>query len=104
MCGFCGILSVGAVVEERDQILIERMTDVLAHRGPNDRGTWHDGQIALGHRRLSVIDLSSRGRQPLANEDGSIQIIHNGEVYNFRELKERYALIERGHRFRSLTD
>ena len=84
--------------------LIDRMTETLVHRGPNDRGVWCDDRIALGHRRLSVIDLSEAGRQPMSNEDGSIQIVYNGEVYNFRELKKKYALAERGHIFRSRTD
>lgn len=84
--------------------LIDRMTDTLLHRGPNDRGTWQDDQIALGHRRLSVIDLSRAGRQPMGNEDGSVQIVYNGEVYNFQELKEHFSLVERGHVFRSRTD
>src|SRR5215510_8825389 len=84
--------------------LIDRMTETLAHRGPNDRGTWCDDRIALGHRRLSVIDLSEAGHQPMGNEDGSIQIVYNGEVYNFRELKKKYSLAERGHIFRSRTD
>jgi asparagine synthase (glutamine-hydrolysing) len=80
------------------------MTDTLAHRGPNDRGTWQDDRITLGHRRLSVIDLSRAGRQPMGNEDGSVQIVYNGEVYNFQDLKERFRLVERGHVFRSRTD
>ncbi len=84
--------------------LIERMTETLAHRGPNDRGTWCDERIGLGHRRLSVIDLSEAGRQPMGNEDDSIQIVYNGEVYNFRELTKKHALAERGHVFRSRTD
>jgi asparagine synthase (glutamine-hydrolysing) len=84
--------------------LIDRMTETLAHRGPNDRGTWCDDRIALGHRRLSVIDLSESGRQPMSNEDGSVQIVYNGEVYNFRELKKKFSLAERGHIFRSRTD
>lgn len=84
--------------------LIDRMTETLLHRGPNDRGTWSDGRISLGHRRLSVIDLSTAGRQPMGNEDGAVQIVYNGEVYNFRELKQQHALAERGHVFRSRTD
>jgi asparagine synthase (glutamine-hydrolysing) len=60
--------------------------------------------MALGHRRLSVIDLSEAGRQPMSNEDGSVQIVYNGEVYNFRELKKKHSLGERGHIFRSRTD
>ena len=84
--------------------LIDQMTDTLAHRGPNDRGTWSDDLIALGSRRLSVIDLSHAGHMPMGNEDGSIQIVYNGEVYNFRELKDSFALAQRGHVFRSRTD
>jgi len=104
VCGICGILRVGPSARNEDDTLIDRMTDVLAHRGPNDRGTWHDDRVSLGHRRLSVIDLSPLGRQPMSNEDGSVQIVFNGEVYNFRELKDRFQLTERGHVFRSRTD
>ena len=104
MCGICGILRVGPSAGEIDPLLIERMTESLVHRGPDDRGVWRDDRIALGHRRLSVIDLSPNGRQPMGNEDGSIQIVYNGEVYNFRELKERFRLVEKGHVFRSRTD
>ncbi len=80
------------------------MTDTMAHRGPDDRGTWTDGLAALGHRRLAVIDLSRAGRQPMANEDGSVHIVYNGTVYNFRELADRYDLPGRGHVIRSRTD
>jgi asparagine synthase (glutamine-hydrolysing) len=80
------------------------MTDTLAHRGPDDRGTWHDEHAALGARRLAVIDLSHAGHQPMANEDGSVRIVYNGEVYNFRELAARHDLARRGHVFRSRTD
>ncbi|MHC4569333.1 MAG: asparagine synthetase B family protein, partial [Planctomycetota bacterium] len=68
------------------------------------RGVWQNSHIALGHRRLSVIDLSPNGHQPMGNEDGAVQIVYNGEVYNFRQLKERFDLERRGHRFRSKTD
>ncbi len=103
MCGICGILKLGGSAPPPDGELIDRMTEVLKHRGPNDRGTWRDAHVALGHRRLSVIDLSSAGREPMSNEDGSIQVVFNGEIYNFRELKEKYRLAER-HTFRSATD
>lgn len=104
MCGICGILSLGERSAPPDGALVERMTDKLAHRGPNDRGTWCNERIALGSRRLSVIDLSRAGHMPMGNEDGSVQIVYNGEVYNFKELKKRHALEERGHIFRSQTD
>jgi asparagine synthase (glutamine-hydrolysing) len=84
--------------------LLDRMTDSLTHRGPDDRGTWHDTRIALGHRRLSVIDLSPAGRQPMGNEDGTVQLVFNGEIYNFRELRTSFDLDRKGHRFRSKTD
>ncbi len=101
MCGICGI-----VMRDSEQPvehgLIERMTDSLVHRGP-DAGDVHvDGQVALGHRRLRIIDLSERGAQPMTNEDGSVYITYNGEVYNFAEL--RHDLERRGHQFRSRTD
>jgi asparagine synthase (glutamine-hydrolysing) len=104
MCGFCGIVSLGQEPPVPTGNLLDRMTDSMAHRGPDDRGTWQDGTAALGHRRLSVIDLSRAGRQPMANEDGSVHIVYNGEVYNFRELEERYDLRGKGHVFRSRTD
>lgn len=78
------------------------MREVLLHRGPDDAGLLVEANIGLGHRRLSIIDLSKAGRQPMCNEDGTIWIVYNGEVYNFRELKKE--LEKRGHRFRSLTD
>lgn len=104
MCGICGVRRLSSMPIDPDGELIDRMTDVLAHRGPNDRGTWNDGQMALGARRLSVIDLSPAGHQPMRNEDGSIWLALNGEIYNFRQLKERFSLVERGHVFRSRTD
>jgi asparagine synthase (glutamine-hydrolysing) len=104
MCGICGVLRLGETPFDTSGELLDRMTDSLTHRGPDDRGTWCDDRVALGHRRLSIIDLSRAGRQPMANEDGSIQLTCNGEIYNFRELKEKYALAQRGHVFRSRTD
>jgi asparagine synthase (glutamine-hydrolysing) len=104
MCGICGIMRLGQAEKPPDWSVLHAMTDTLTHRGPDDRGIWCDRRIALGHRRLSVIDLSPAGRNPMANEDGSIQITYNGEVYNFRELKAQHRLVERGHVFRSRTD
>jgi asparagine synthase (glutamine-hydrolysing) len=101
MCGICGIVSTdrAAVIEPS---VIRRMCDTLAHRGPDDQGVYLAPGIALGHRRLSIIDLRPEGRQPIANEDGTIQIVFNGEIYNFAEHYQ--WLIARGHRFRSRTD
>ncbi len=95
MCGIAGFTW-------RDAQLIEAMTSELAHRGPDQHGFYTDDGISLGHRRLSIIDLSEHGRQPMANEDGSVQVIFNGEIYNFQEVREE--LLKRGHEFQSNTD
>lgn len=104
MCGICGKLNRNG--EEINSGDLRRMLAALTHRGPDDEGlyTGRCGEtvIALGHRRLSIIDLSAAGRQPLANEDGTIRIIANGEIYNYRELRE--DLRQRGHCFRSHSD
>jgi len=104
MCGICGMRRLGEMPIDRSSKLIDRMTDTMTHRGPNDRGTWSDGEVALGVRRLSIIDLSMAGHQPMSNEDGTIWLAFNGEIYNFRELKAEFELTERGHLFRSRTD
>lgn len=78
------------------------MTEVIAHRGPDQHGHYEDEHVALGHRRLSIIDLSDDGRQPMCNEDGSVQIVFNGEIYNYLDLKPE--LERRGHRFKSRSD
>jgi asparagine synthase (glutamine-hydrolysing) len=96
MCGICGILGSG------DKGLTQDMMHSLRHRGPDDSGYYIDDGISLGHRRLSIIDLSERGRQPLSNEDGSVWITYNGETYNYREL--RTELEEKDHEFASDTD
>lgn len=103
MCGVCGILDLeGAPI---DACIAHRMLETLRHRGPDDEGSaWiADGaSLFLGHRRLSIIDLSEAGRQPLFNEDGTVAIVFNGEIYNFAQLRSQ--LVARGHRFRSRTD
>lgn len=104
MCGIVGLAQTNHRKEPWDPGLLDRMTDSLTHRGPDDRGTWHDTRVALGHRRLSVIDLSPAGRQPMGNEDGTVQLVFNGEIYNFRELRKAFDLDRKGHRFRSRTD
>ncbi|MEE8557661.1 MAG: asparagine synthase (glutamine-hydrolyzing) [Myxococcota bacterium] len=100
----CGI--AGAVYDDPtravDEALLSRMAGALAHRGPDDRGVWSGPGVGLSHTRLSIIDLSPAGRQPMSNEDGSIQVVFNGEIYNFRELRQE--LVARGHQFRSATD
>ncbi len=81
---------------------VARMTAAITHRGPDDHGYFADPHCALGHRRLSIIDLSPAGRQPMTNESGTVQLAFNGEIYNFQEL--RRDLVARGHVFRSRTD
>jgi asparagine synthase (glutamine-hydrolysing) len=100
MCGICGKLNFDRR-EPVSRSLLRRMTDSLVHRGPDGSGEFVSGPIALGHRRLSIIDLDT-GAQPMANEDGSVQVVFNGEIYNFAEL--RRELIAKGHRFRSSSD
>jgi asparagine synthase (glutamine-hydrolysing) len=95
MCGIAGFTWT-------DSDLVSRMIEALAHRGPDGCGVYTDDSVSLGHRRLSIIDLSEDGRQPLANEDGSVWITFNGEIYNYRQL--RAELVARGHRFRTRTD
>jgi asparagine synthase (glutamine-hydrolysing) len=94
MCGICGF-------NWDDKELLKKMSNELAHRGPDSEGFYHDTNINLAHRRLSIIDLSEKGKQPMSNENGSIWITFNGEIYNFKELKR--DLIEK-HTFNSNTD
>jgi asparagine synthase (glutamine-hydrolysing) len=100
MCGICGKL-----VFDRDATVsrpvLESMTDAIRHRGPDDDGFHISGQIGLGFRRLSIIDLST-GHQPIANEDGTVWIVFNGEIYNYQQLRE--DLIANGHIFKTKTD
>ncbi len=102
MCGIAGTFEfrTGAPVDRR---VLQRMTDVLSHRGPDDGGMFvsREGDVGLGHRRLSIIDLSS-GNQPMADAAEELWIVFNGEIYNFPELKRE--LQSRGHRFRTASD
>ena len=104
MCGICGKIDfTGSPVDEN---LLRRMTDILSHRGPDDSGVYlrHQDKVScgLGHRRLSIIDLSEAGRQPMPNEDKTIWMVFNGEIYNFAILREE--LEKKGHCFTSRTD
>src|SRR4051812_35069392 len=103
MCGMNGILGFtdGFPVSED---IARRMAAAQSHRGPDDDGTWGDasGRVALGHRRLSIVDLSPAGHQPMSNEDGSVWLAFNGEIYNHAAL--RAELEAKGHRYRSHTD
>jgi asparagine synthase (glutamine-hydrolysing) len=95
MCGICGF-------NWCDKDLVETMAGAIAHRGPDQEGSYADENVSLAHRRLSIIDLSEKGTQPMTNEDGSLWLVFNGEIYNFPSLRARLA--DRGHRFSSNTD
>lgn len=100
MCGIAGFIDIDQ--GERDPaLLIDRMCRVMRHRGPDEQGVWSSGHVALGMRRLAIIDRS-HGQQPLFNEDGSILVVFNGEIYNYQELKQ--GLQGRGHHFQTSSD
>lgn len=100
MCGICGKINLeGSPVDEP---LLRRMTSALTHRGPDDEGVYLKQNVGLGHKRLSIIDLSEHAHQPMCNEDGKVWIVFNGEIYNFPDLRD--DLIKRGHSFRSKSD
>lgn len=98
MCGFVGFTNH---INDAS-IVVEKMMDRIAHRGPDQAGKYVDEKVAMGFRRLSIIDLSELGSQPMFNEDGSVAITFNGEIYNFQELREE--LIAAGHKFKSKAD
>ena len=100
MCGICGVYNFGTG-KPTDPVALKRATDAMAHRGPDDEGFHLDGPVGLGNRRLSIIDLPG-GHQPIANEDESVWITFNGEIYNYRDL--RPDLLARGHKFRTHSD
>ncbi|MBI5155838.1 asparagine synthase (glutamine-hydrolyzing) [Candidatus Peregrinibacteria bacterium] len=100
MCGIAGIVHLNG--KPVDQTQLDRCTDALSHRGPDARGTFIDGSVGLGHRRLSIIDLTPGGAQPMQSEDGALVLTFNGEIYNFAE--KRTMLEARGHHFRSKSD
>src|SRR5437773_2726426 len=101
MCAVAGLIRHKGLAPD-DPAAVVRMTEAQAHRGPDGVGYYHDHRAALGHRRLSIIDLSPAGAQPMSNEDRSVSVTYNGEIYNHRELREE--LVAHGHRFESRTD
>ena len=101
MCGIAGAFAIEGALDRSAQPSVRRMTDALAHRGPDGDGFFNDACAALGHRRLAIIDVA-RGQQPLSNEDGSVWITFNGEIYNYRSLRRR--LESAGHRYRTASD
>ena len=106
MCGIAGQLTLDGTPCAPDVAAarVRTMADAMVHRGPDDAGVWvsPDGSIALGHRRLSIVDLSPLGRNPMTWDNGRLWITFNGEIYNFRELRQE--LEGSGHRFRTQTD
>ncbi len=100
MCGIYGVLNFSGLPGQPEELL-QRMGSILRHRGPDDQGQHLDGPCALGMRRLSIIDVEG-GHQPISNEDGTIWVVCNGEIYNFQEL--RRDLMASGHRFRTRSD
>ena len=100
MCGICGVYNAqsGEPVSEQ---LIEHMTHLISHRGPDDSGAYLDGPVGLGFARLSIIDLDG-GHQPMSNETGDIWIVFNGEIWNYQVLRKE--LTEKGHQFRTNCD
>ncbi len=103
MCGIAGMVALSAG-DRLDAAVVRRMCDLQVHRGPDDSGLWasSDGRVVLGHRRLSIIDLSASGRQPMETADGRFRVVFNGEIYNFAAL--RAELEQAGHVFRSTSD
>ena len=100
----CGIVGVVQTVATAGRPPIDRMRDTLRHRGPDDAGSWwsEDGRVALGHRRLSILDLSPLGHQPMLGSDGTSVVVFNGEIYNFAQLRSELEGL--GHRLRSRSD
>ena len=100
MCGIAGVLNLSGD-RLQDPAVATRMVSCLAHRGPDEQSSLEDGPVAFGFRRLSIIDVCT-GHQPLSNETGTVWVVLNGEIYNFRELKRQ--LEEKGHRFSTQSD
>jgi asparagine synthase (glutamine-hydrolysing) len=104
MCGIAGIYAYHYAANRVDRLELQRIRDHMATRGPDGLGEWYssDERVGFGHRRLTIIDLSERGAQPMASPDGKLIVTFNGEIYNYRQL--RASLEARGHSFRSQTD
>jgi len=102
MCGIVGIKYSGNDLINQD--ILRRSTDKLVNRGPNDHGTWFEGEVGLGHRRLSILDLSPAGHQPMLSKDGRYVIVYNGEIYNYRKIREEIEPVNRGWQSNSDTE
>src|SRR5258705_84825 len=103
MCGISGFLIAGETPPARElEARLWAMIATLRHRGPDDEGVWSDSRAGLAHARLSIIDLSPAGHQPMASADATVWISYNGEIYNFAEIRQDLEAL--GYRFRSRTD
>lgn len=101
MCGIAGIIPAGSLRTGGTKEVLDEMLNRIIHRGPDDSGTFIDSEVAIGMRRLSIIDVKG-GKQPISSKDGSLIIVFNGEIYNFKELREK--LLKNGHTFKTQTD
>ena len=104
MCGIVGVLQLDKRKTDVSKHILIDMVNTIRHRGPDYRGVLWNGPCGLAHSRLSIIDLSPAARQPMSNENETIFIAYNGEIYNFRELRQKYALDHKGHIFKSKSD
>jgi asparagine synthase (glutamine-hydrolysing) len=104
LCGICGVFNYASTSFDVTEELIAQMRETMVHRGPDDAGVYlaPDRKVGLGHRRLSIIDLSPSGRQPMCNEDGTVWITYNGEIYNHQKIRKE--LEAKGHRYKSCSD
>src|SRR5580698_3785411 len=101
MCGICGIVRYKDQAPV-DRAAVTRMCASITHRGPDDEGSYFDANVGLGFRRLAILDLSPAGHQPMADSEGKLWIVFNGEIYNFLELRKELESL--GHRFKSQCD
>src|SRR5271165_5923848 len=102
MCGIAGIVHSQGETSAEDRELVERMLVLEQHRGPDGEGFYAHGPATLGHRRLSIIDLRDIARQPMSNETGSLWVTFNGEIYNYRDLRDELTAF--GHCFQTTSD
>src|SRR5258706_9123850 len=102
MCGSAGIINFTGQVGHSEAAAVDRMTAAQTHRGPDDGGGFRDTNVVFGHRRLSIIDTSDAGHQPMTGENAEVWVTYNGEIYNHRELRQE--LLTAGHAFRSNSD
>src|SRR5262245_61560770 len=102
MCGIAGIINTHRQADAEEAVAVRKMLQLQRHRGPDADGFRQSGPTTIGHRRLAIIDLSPDGIHPMANEDGTVWVILNGEIYNYLEL--RAELMAAGHRFHSRSD